>query len=208
MKSKQNMFEIITKSAEETKRVGSFFSEEANKFFSKNNALILCLNGDLGGGKTTFTQGLAKGFGIKQKVNSPTFLIIKKYSVSSRNFNKLKFRQPFALRTKELDQIGIESRRPSSFNKKGCPKGDSARAKRVPIWKKNNFKNFYHLDCYRLKDPQELIDLGFKEMISDKNNFIVIEWAEKIKKILPSENVINFQFDFLDFNKRRITIKN
>ena len=149
------MFEIITKSAEETKKVGSFFSEEANKFLSKNNALILCLNGDLGGGKTTFTQGLAKGFGIKQKINSPTFLIIKKYSV-----------------------------------------------------KRNNFKNFYHLDCYRLEDPQELIDLGFKEMISDKNNFIVIEWAEKIKKILPSENVINFQFDFLDFDKRKITIKN
>jgi tRNA threonylcarbamoyladenosine biosynthesis protein TsaE len=155
MKSEQNKFEIITKSAEETKRVGSFFSEEANKFISKNNALILCLNGDLGGGKTTFTQGLAKGFGIKQKVNSPTFLIIKKYSV-----------------------------------------------------KKNNFKNFYHLDCYRLEDSQELIDLGFKEISSDKNNFIVIEWAEKIKKILPSKNVINFQFDFLDFDKRKITIKN
>ena len=149
------MFEIITKSAEETKRVGSFFSKETNKFISKNNALILCLNGDLGGGKTTFTQGLAKGFGIKQKVNSPTFLIIKKYSV-----------------------------------------------------KKNNFKNFYHLDCYRLEDPQELIDLGFKEMVSDKNNFIVIEWAEKIKKILPFKNVINLQFDFLDFDKRKITIKN
>jgi tRNA threonylcarbamoyladenosine biosynthesis protein TsaE len=146
------MFEIITKSAEETKRVGYFFSEEANKFLSKNHALILCLNGDLGGGKTTFTQGLAKGFGIKQKVSSPTFLIIKKYSV------------------------------------------------------KNNFKNFYHLDCYRLEDSQELIDLGFQEMIKDKNNLIVIEWAEKIKKIMPSKNVINFQFDFLDFDKRKIII--
>jgi tRNA threonylcarbamoyladenosine biosynthesis protein TsaE len=154
MNTKQNKFEIITKSAEETKRVGSFFSEEANNFFSKNSALILCLNGDLGGGKTAFTQGLAKGFGIKQKVNSPTFLIIKKYSV-----------------------------------------------------KKNNFKNFYHLDCYRLENPRELIDLGFKEIVSDKNNFIVIEWAEKIKKILPSKNAINFQFDFLDFNRRKITIK-
>ena len=78
MNKKQNEIEIITKSAEETKRVGSFFSEEADKFLSKNSALILCLNGDLSGGKTTFTQGLAKGFGIKQKVNSPTFLIIKK----------------------------------------------------------------------------------------------------------------------------------
>ncbi len=158
------MFEIITKNAEETKRVGCFFSEGINKpstmqkalgkkKLSKNSALILCLNGDLGGGKTTFTQGLAKGFGIKQKVSSPTFLIIKKYSISSRNF-----------------------------------------------------KNFYHLDCYRVKDSQELIDLGFKEMTKDKNNFIVIEWAEKIKKILPSKNVIYFQFEFLDFDNRKIIV--
>ncbi len=50
--------------------------------------------------------------------------------LSSRDFNKLKSRQPFTLRAKELDQIGIKiERRPSPFVKKGCLKGDSARAK-------------------------------------------------------------------------------
>ena len=49
----------------------------------------------------------------------------------------MKFRQPFTLRAKESDQIGEIPIRPSPFGKKGCPKGDSARAKRAPIWMKN-----------------------------------------------------------------------
>ena len=40
---------------------------------------VLALEGDLGAGKTTFTQGLAKGLGIEGVVNSPTFTIIKEY---------------------------------------------------------------------------------------------------------------------------------
>ena len=40
---------------------------------------IYCLNGDLGVGKTVFTQGFAKGLGIEEPVNSPTFTIIQEY---------------------------------------------------------------------------------------------------------------------------------
>lgn len=40
---------------------------------------VLTLSGDLGAGKTTFTKGIAKGLGIQQLVNSPTFTIIKEY---------------------------------------------------------------------------------------------------------------------------------
>lgn len=40
---------------------------------------VLTLEGDLGAGKTTFTQALAKGLGITRTVNSPTFTIIKQY---------------------------------------------------------------------------------------------------------------------------------
>ncbi|MBB5172629.1 tRNA (adenosine(37)-N6)-threonylcarbamoyltransferase complex ATPase subunit type 1 TsaE [Texcoconibacillus texcoconensis] len=40
---------------------------------------VLTLEGDLGAGKTTFTKGIAKGLGINQVVNSPTFTIIKEY---------------------------------------------------------------------------------------------------------------------------------
>jgi ATPase, YjeE family len=40
---------------------------------------VLTLSGDLGAGKTVFTKGLAKGLGIREMVNSPTFTIIKEY---------------------------------------------------------------------------------------------------------------------------------
>ena len=40
---------------------------------------IVCLNGDLGVGKTLFTQGFAQGLGIDEPVNSPTFTIVQQY---------------------------------------------------------------------------------------------------------------------------------
>ena len=40
---------------------------------------IFCLNGDLGTGKTVFTQGFAAGLGISEAVNSPTFTIVQVY---------------------------------------------------------------------------------------------------------------------------------
>lgn len=40
---------------------------------------VVCLNGDLGTGKTLFSQGFAKGLGIEDSVNSPTFTIVQQY---------------------------------------------------------------------------------------------------------------------------------
>lgn len=40
---------------------------------------VFCLNGDLGVGKTVFTQGFAKGLGILEPINSPTFTIVQEY---------------------------------------------------------------------------------------------------------------------------------
>ena len=59
--------------------------EETQKFaseFSKTIAVgsIISLNGNLGAGKTTFTQGFAQGMGIKQHVGSPTFKLVSEYS--------------------------------------------------------------------------------------------------------------------------------
>ncbi len=41
--------------------------------------MIICLNGELGSGKTMFTKGFAKALGIKDNITSPTFSIIKEY---------------------------------------------------------------------------------------------------------------------------------
>ena len=44
-----------------------------------NKRTVILLTGDLGAGKTTFTASLAKGLGVKEIVNSPTFTILKEY---------------------------------------------------------------------------------------------------------------------------------
>lgn len=65
------------------------------------------------------------------------------------------------------------------------------------------FSNFYHIDAYRLKDPEELLELGFKDLIKNPENLIVIEWADKVKKILP-KNILLIRFSNLKGNIRKI----
>ena len=60
-------------SAKETFEIGFEMGQNAKP------GQIICLDGDLGVGKTVFTQGFAKGLGIDEVVNSPTFTIIQIY---------------------------------------------------------------------------------------------------------------------------------
>ncbi|PKO07291.1 MAG: tRNA (adenosine(37)-N6)-threonylcarbamoyltransferase complex ATPase subunit type 1 TsaE [Chloroflexi bacterium HGW-Chloroflexi-3] len=65
--------EFFSKSGEQTRRLGTRLG----------SALlvgdVICLAGDLGSGKTTFTQGIAKGWGSLDVVTSPTFVIVNQY---------------------------------------------------------------------------------------------------------------------------------
>jgi tRNA threonylcarbamoyladenosine biosynthesis protein TsaE len=63
-------------------------------------------------------------------------------------------------------------------------------------------KAVYHIDAYRIKD-KDLLALGWKEMIADKNNVIIIEWAERVKKIIP-KNSTWIKFEWIDENERKI----
>lgn len=58
---------------EETERFGKFLGENLNP------GDVLCLNGDLGAGKTTLTKSIALGLGIEDYVTSPTFTIVNEY---------------------------------------------------------------------------------------------------------------------------------
>ena len=68
--------EIDCNSEFETKNFASKISKKIKK------GSIIALNGDLGSGKTTFTQGFAKGLGVEQHVGSPTFKLVSEYSGS------------------------------------------------------------------------------------------------------------------------------
>lgn len=65
--------EFFSRSADQTRRLGNRLGS------SLNLGDIICLSGDLGSGKTTFTQGIAKGWGSLDIVTSPTFVIVNQY---------------------------------------------------------------------------------------------------------------------------------
>jgi tRNA threonylcarbamoyladenosine biosynthesis protein TsaE len=144
--------QYVSPSPVRTKKEGAALAKEILKY-PKRKAIVMGLEGDLGGGKTTFLQGFARGLGIKQKILSPTFVILKRFSIKSSRFN-----------------------------------------------------NFYHLDCYRIQKPKEILSLGFKKIISDPKNIVAVEWADRIKKILPKGTLV-LKFIFIDRSKRKIILE-
>jgi tRNA threonylcarbamoyladenosine biosynthesis protein TsaE len=66
--------------------------------------------------------------------------------------------------------------------------------------------NLYHIDLYRVAILKDVYSFGFDEVLKDERGIIVIEWAEKVMKILPKERLI-IEFDFLSENERKIVFK-
>jgi len=159
----------LTVNPSQTRKLGEILAKEVLKTKPlREKAFVFGLEGGLGGGKTTFIQGFAKGLGIKNKILSPTFVIIKKFPISNK-------------------RARLDPRR-----------GREGRGRGVV-----QFSNFYHIDCYRIKKPKEVLALGFKEVISNPKNIVAIEWADHIRKILPKD-ALKLKFEFINQNKRKI----
>jgi len=134
------MFSVVTSSHEQTWRIGQMLGSRLEP------GDIICLYGDLGAGKTSFSYGIALGLEVKdQYITSPTFTFVNEY------------------------------------------KG------RVP---------FYHIDLYRLKDPEELEGIGFEEYI-DSDGVTVIEWAERAEDELPDDR-LNVYLSYVNEHSREI----
>jgi len=73
-----NTFEFISRSADQTKRIGM----RLGGFL--NTGDVICLCGELGAGKTTLTQGIAHGWGSIDPVKSPTFVLVRNYRRADR----------------------------------------------------------------------------------------------------------------------------
>ncbi|MEK7464361.1 MAG: tRNA (adenosine(37)-N6)-threonylcarbamoyltransferase complex ATPase subunit type 1 TsaE [Patescibacteria group bacterium] len=70
--------------------------------------------------------------------------------------------------------------------------------------KNKKFKNVFHVDAYRVRKPSDLNILGFKRIVDDPKNIVLVEWANKIKGRLP-ENMIWVRFDYgKNENERKI----
>ena len=111
-------------SAEETFNFGKELGKEAVP------GQVICLDGDLGTGKTVLTKGIAAGVGVDEPVVSPTFTIVQIYEQG-----------------------------------------------RIPL---------YHFDVYRIDDPDEMEEIGYREYFYGKG-LTIIEWSELIEDILPED---------------------
>ncbi len=95
---------IESNSATQTFEIGKGLGKKIKK------GSIICLNGDLGVGKTVFTQGFADGLGIKEPINSPTFTIVQEY-LEEDTFARCSFYHFDVYRIgdiTEMDEIGYE----------------------------------------------------------------------------------------------------
>jgi len=137
------MLTVHTKDEEETLNLGFIVGRKI--FYPSVVALI----GELGSGKTIFTQGIARGMGIKMRVRSPSFLVINEYPA------------PYPL---------------------------------------------YHFDLYRLDDPHQLDEVGYQEYFYTSCGVVVIEWADKIKDLLPTA-YLEVRFTIENLNLRKIVLR-
>lgn len=87
-------------SAQDTYEIGYRMGSQAVK------GQVYCINGDLGVGKTVFTQGFAKGMGVDEPVNSPTFTIVQVYE--GRNMPLYHFDVYRIGDIAEMEEIGYE----------------------------------------------------------------------------------------------------
>lgn len=118
---------------------------------AQGKATILALTGDLGAGKTALTRSLLRNLGVKGRVTSPTFTLIRHYRLPRGNSRGLSKTAPFT--------------------------------------------DAYHMDCYRLRKPEELLMLGFEEIINNPNNVVIIEWPELMESYLPKQSTMRFSLE-------------
>lgn len=147
-----------TRNREETLAVAQKYIESLLPKEDSVEATVIGLYGELGAGKTTFTQGLAQALGVGGIIVSPTFVIEKIYDLPDKN----------------------------------------------KMGGKNKFKRLIHIDAYRLEHSDELLHLGFRDIISDSENLILIEWPERVSSIMPEH--ICIKFAHISENEREIDI--
>jgi tRNA threonylcarbamoyladenosine biosynthesis protein TsaE len=66
-------------------------------------------------------------------------------------------------------------------------------------------QTLYHVDCYRLQKPKELLDLGWKEIMQNPKSIVLVEWPDKVKTSIPKDTIwIFFHHKNKKENQRRI----
>lgn len=124
----------------------------ATERHSNSHATVIAFSGDLGAGKTTLVQEIARQLGVAHTLQSPTFVIYKKYSL-------------------------IQEQLPWTI--------------------------LIHGDMYRLESANEILSLGWDELLADPKNLLCIEWPENIISEIP-DDVFNVSLSYQGNSSRKI----
>ena len=109
--------------------------------------------GELGAGKTTFIKSFTRSMGVRRKITSPTFLILRRFKINNKFFD-----------------------------------------------------NIFHIDAYRIKEKKELSAIGIGKILKDPSNIVLVEWADRIKNVLPKTTIwVKFKYGE-ERDERTITI--
>lgn len=101
------MAELISK--DQIEAFAADVLEEIKKKHGKSGAALLLLSGELGAGKTTFVQALARILGVQERVTSPTFLLQKEFQTTDKRFKRLVHIDAYRLESfEELEKLGWE----------------------------------------------------------------------------------------------------
>ncbi len=98
------MEQIVIKSLPEWDALAEHLLAHLKKAGGAHRGVVVVLSGDLGAGKTTFVQALARQLGVKETVQSPTFTIMKRYETVDGDFTTLIHMD--AYRIEELSELG------------------------------------------------------------------------------------------------------
>lgn len=122
------------------------------KTIKKVGATLISFSGDLGTGKTALAKEIAKHLGVKEKIISPTFVIMKIYKTKDKKFKKL-----------------------------------------------------IHIDAYRLNKSIELINLGWNEIMKDKDSIVLMEWPENVPDCIDMQSC-KVEITHLDDTTRNLKV--
>ncbi len=139
-------YKITTRSEEETLELAE--NIESEKFPN----MVICLEGDLGSGKTVFTKGFALALGIDEMITSPTFTLIKEYE----NAEMPLFHMDFYRLDKSPEEIGLDE----YYNKDGIV---------IIEW----------ADVVRDYLPEERLDIRIVSIDEDTRIFVITPIGQK-----------------------------
>lgn len=73
--------------------------------------------------------------------------------------------------------------------------------------KKDNIKKLVHVDTYRMRDQQDLEEIGIDEYLSDRDSICIFEWPDKLGDIMKNRFPIKITIEYLDKERRKIIVE-